>query len=108
MNTLLLDIILPGGRRPVRPDLGQRVGIRDNDQVTDTVQDSGNAVLDTLNQAGDQVADTLAQGQALLMDSGVGGSSSTAVWTVVIAVVALIVCISLAVAYRRRTMAVGA
>lgn len=105
MNTLLLDIISPGGHRPHRPIIDFPVDPPVNN--TDTLQDGGNAVLDTLQQTGDQVVDTVAQSQSLLIDSGIGGSSSSAIWTVVIAVVALVACISLAIAYRRRTLAVG-
>jgi len=36
------------------------------------------------------------------MDNGIDGSSSS-MWTVAIAVVALVACISLAVAYRKKT-----
>ena len=66
MNSLLLDLIVPGGRRPPRVIHDVVVG--------------------------------------RLLDTGVGGSSSS-MWTVLIAVVALIACVSLAIAYRRRTVA---
>jgi flagellar hook-basal body complex protein FliE len=76
----------------------------DDIQKTDSLNDGGNSVVDTLQQAGDQVADTLSQAQSVLLDTGAGGSSSS-MWTVLIAVVALIACVSLAIAYRRRTVA---
>ena len=109
MNTLLLDIISPGGHRPHRPIIIDRpIDPPIDNPVTDSLQNSGNTAIDTLQQVGDQAVDTLTQSQSLLIDSGVGGSSSTALWTVAIAVVALIACISLAIAYRRRTMTAGA
>lgn len=104
MNSLLLDLIVPGGRRPPRVIHDVVVGRVDDIQKTDSLNDGGNSVVDTLQQAGDQVADTLTQAQSVLLDTGAGGSSSS-MWTVLIAVVALIACISLAIAYRRRTVA---
>jgi flagellar hook-basal body complex protein FliE len=104
MNSLLLDLIVPGGRRPPRVIHDVVVGRVDDIQKTDSLNDGGNSVVDTLQQAGDQVADTLSQAQSVLLDTGAGGSSSS-MWTVLIAVVALIACISLAIAYRRRTVA---
>jgi flagellar hook-basal body complex protein FliE len=80
------------------------VGRVDDIQKTDSLNDGGNSVVDTLQQAGDQVADTLSQAQSVLLDTGAGGSSSS-MWTVLIAVVALIACVSLAIAYRCRTVA---
>ena len=109
MNTLLLDIISPGGHRPHRPIIIDRpIDPPVDNPVADSLQNSGNTAIDTLQQVGDQAVDTLTQSQSLLIDSGVGGSSSTALWTVAIAIVALIACISLAIAYRRRTMTAGA
>ena len=109
MNTLLLDIISPGGHRPHRPVIIDRpIDPPVDIPATDSLQDGGNTLVDTLQQVGDQAVDTLAQGQSVLIDSGVGGSSSTTLWTIAIAIVALIACISLAVAYRRRTMTAGA
>ena len=104
MNSLLLDLIVPGGRRPPRVIHDVVVGRVDDIQKTDSLNDGGNSVVDTLQQAGDQVADTLSQAQSVLLDTGVGGPSSS-MWTVLIAVVALIACVSLAIAYRRRTVA---
>ena len=104
MNSLLLDLIVPGGRRPPRVIHDVVVGRVDDIQKTDSLNDGGNSVVDTLQQAGDQVADTLTQAQSVLLDTGAGGSSSS-MWTVLIAVVALIACVSLAIAYRRRTVA---
>ena len=104
MNSLLLDLIVPGGRRPPRVIHDVVIGRVDDIQKTDSLNDGGNSVVDTLQQAGDQVADTLTQAQSVLLDTGAGGSSSS-MWTVLIAVVALIACISLAIAYRRRTVA---
>lgn len=104
MNSLLLDLIVPGGRRPPRVIHDVVVGRVDDIQKTDSLNDGGNSVVDTLQQAGDQAADTLSQAQSVLLDTGVGGSSSS-MWTVLIAVVALIACVSLAIAYRRRTVA---
>lgn len=104
MNSLLLDLIVPGGRRPPRVIHDVVVGRVDDIQKTDSLNDGGNSVVDTLQQAGDQVADTLSQAQSVLLDTGVGGSSSS-MWIVLIAVVALIACVSLAIAYRRRTVA---
>jgi hypothetical protein len=104
MNSLLLDLIVPGGRRPPRVIHDVVVGRVDDIQKTDSLNDGGNSVVDTLQQAGDQVADTLSQAQSVLLDTGVGCSSSS-MWTVLIAVVALIACVSLAIAYRRRTVA---
>ena len=104
MNSLLLDLIVPGGRRPPRVIHDVVVGRVDDIQKTDSLNDGGNSVVDTLQQTGDQVADTLSQAQSVLLDTGAGGSSSS-MWTVLIAVVALIACISLAIAYRRRTVA---
>lgn len=104
MNSLLLDLIVPGGRRPPRVIHDVVVGRVDDIQKTDSLNDGGNSVVDTLQQAGDQVADTLSQAQSVLLDTGAGGSSSS-MWTVLIAVVALIACVSLAIAYRRRTVA---
>ncbi len=106
MNSLLLDLIVPGGRRPPRVIHDVVVGRVDDIQKTDSLNDGGNSVVDTLQQAGDQVVDTLSQAQSVLLDTGVGGSSSSmSMWTVLIAVVALIACVSLAIAYRRRTVA---
>lgn len=103
MKTLLLDLIIPGS--PRRPsghfNLGEKIG-EVKEVNPDTVKDTTNGVLDSLQQAGDQVTDTLAQGQTLLMDNGIDGLSSS-MWTVAIAVVALVACISLAVAYRKKT-----
>ena len=104
MNSLLLDLIVPGGRRPPRVIHDVVIGRVDDIQKTDSLNDGGNSVVDTLQQAGDQVADTLTQAQSVLLDTGAGGSSSS-MWTVLIAVVALIACVSLAIAYRRRTVA---
>ena len=104
MNSLLLDLMVPGGRRPPRVIHDVVVGRVDDIQKTDSLNDGGNSVVDTLQQAGDQVADTLSQAQSVLLDTGAGGSSSS-MWTVLIAVVALIACVSLAIAYRRRTVA---
>ena len=104
MNSLLLDLIVPGGRRPPRVIHDVVVGRVDDIQKTDSLNEGGNSVVDTLQQAGDQVADTLSQAQSVLLDTGAGGSSSS-MWTVLIAVVALIACVSLAIAYRRRTVA---
>ena len=104
MNSLLLDLIVPGGRRPPRVIHDVVVGRVDDIQKTDSLNDGGNSVVDTLQQAGDQVADTLSQAQSVLLDTGVGDSSSS-MWTVLIAVVALIACVSLAIAYRHRTVA---
>ena len=104
MNSLLLDLIVPGGRRPPRVIHDVVVGRVDDIQKTDSLNDGGNSVVDTLQQAGDQVVDTLSQAQSVLLDTGAGGSSSS-MWTVLIAVVALIACVSLAIAYRRRTVA---
>lgn len=104
MNSLLLDLIVPGGRRPPRVIHDVVIGRVDDIQKTDSLNDGGNSVVDTLQQTGDQVADTLSQAQSVLLDTAVGGSSSS-MWTVLIAVVALIACVSLAIAYRRRTVA---
>ena len=74
MNSLLLDLIVPGGRRPPRVIHDVVVGRVDDIQKTDSLNDGGNSVVDTLQQAGDQAADTLSQAQSVLLDTGVGGA----------------------------------
>ena len=56
MNSLLLDLIVPGGRRPPRVIHDVVVGRVDDIQKTDSLNDGGKSVVDTLQQAGDQVA----------------------------------------------------
>ena len=51
MNSLLLDLIVPGGRRPPRVIHDVVVGRVDDIQKTDSLNDGGNSVVDTLQQA---------------------------------------------------------
>jgi hypothetical protein len=47
MNSLLLDLIVPGGRRPLRVIHDVVVGRVDDIQKTDSLNDGGNSVVDT-------------------------------------------------------------
>lgn len=106
MYSMLLDLIIPGQRNHRNNSwqrLGDPIGNSNHSETVDSLSSGGDTVVDTLQQGSSQVADTLSQTDSLFWDGSLGGSAPS-LWLMAIAVVALLACISLAVAYRRRVV----
>ena len=102
----LLDIISPGGRRPIRPILHRIDTISPQVDQSTTVKDvidscpQPNTVDSTITDS--TIMDTLRSGLDFLTGMGHDGGSSSAFWGIFLTVIALGLCIYFAYAYRKR------
>ena len=102
----LLDIIVPGGRRPVHPPRPPRVVIENpvKPETVDTLQQS--VVTDSVDtlQNGNVVTDSISQSSLETMTNNLGtgaGNTPSMFWTMFFIILALAVCFYLVFAYRR-------
>ncbi len=104
----LLDIISPGGRRPIRPILHRIDTISPQVDESTTVKDvidschQPNTVDSTITDS--TILDTLRSGLDFLTGRGHDGGSSTAFWGIFLVVVALGLCFYFVWSYRKRRL----
>ena len=102
MRFQLLDIIVPGGRRPRHPRWEDLQPVKP--ESVDTIQQTSvTDSIDTL-QNGNVVTDTISQSSLETMTNNLGtgaGNTPSMFWTMFFVIVALAICFYLVFAYRR-------